>query len=211
MYNSNDVTVYIPYNGEGTLFRCLDGLLAQTAFPASIVVIDNCSDERPEIDEFISGRSECPVDVVKMPERSCLAAVRNMAVELCSTKLIASLDPDMIPSPDWIEMMVEAIAPRCHCLAEKKDRICGIGGKTDYIIPDSSKKAEDSEPLNWGDAALDDPQFVWSSNALFKVESIEAAGGYSCDAENPDLTLAESLYASGGVILYMPSIKCGLV
>ncbi len=211
MYNSNDVTVYIPYNGEDTLYRCLDGLLAQTAVPAVIVVVDNCSDKPPVIDDFVTGHSDCPVEVVKMPEKSCLAAVRNMAVELCSTKLIASLEPDMIPSPDWVEMLVEAIAPRCHCLADKKDRICGIGGKTDYIIPKADKPDSPEYPLSWGDVALDDPQFVWSYNALFKVEAIEGAGGYSCDSENPDLTLAESLYASDGVILYMPSIKCGLV
>ncbi len=210
MYTTADVTVYIVCCGQDPLLRCFDGLLAQTADPARIIVIDNGCWPGIALENHIVRHVSCPVDVLRLDKPLPMAAVRNYVLELCNTPLLLGLDSHVIPSPDWLQLMTDAIAPRCHCMAEKAERVCGVGGCVDYLNPE---KGHESAPRNLGGQALENPSCLWSGNAIFKTEALREIGGYPAEAADgeEDLALAERLRQNGGVLLYVPGIRCGEV
>lgn len=212
MFNSKDVSVYVPYHGEPSLWRCIDGLMAQTTPPARVIIIDNGDTTPLEIEFSVSERAGFELELIRMPAPGGIAEIRNTALGLCSTALIASLDADVIPAPDWLEMLVESIEPHCHCLTSRKDRVCAVGGRTVFLFPpeNQSDKAE-VLMFDQGDIALENPRCLYSGNALFKREALEEVGGYPLEGSCLDIALAEKIYTNGGVMLYMPSIKCAKI
>ncbi len=207
MFTTADVTVYIICNGQDQLPRCFDGLLSQTADPARIIVIDNACWPGISIENYILHRISCPIDVVRLDQHCAMAAARNHALEICNTPLLAGLDSNVIPSPDWLQEMTDAIAPRCHCLAEKAEHVCGVGGRVDFLNPD---RGHESAPRNYGDQALDDPPYLWSGNAIYKTAALREVKGYPEDTleGQEDQGLAERLRKNKGMLLYVPGIKC---
>lgn len=213
MLQNCDVTVYVPCRGDENVSRALDGLLAQTVTPARILIIDTTGKAEDSLDNHVRDRAGCPVEVVAMSVDSSLAAIRNKALELCETPLLASLDADVMPAPDWLEMLSEAIYPRCHCLADKAEKVCGVGGKTDYLIPPAGEAADAADGLlNWGDEVQSEPRYIWSANSIFKAAVLRAVGGFpEGDDTEIDRLLAEAIRAHDGVLLYMPSIRCAKI
>jgi hypothetical protein len=186
--------------------------MTQTTPPARVIIIDNSNTPSLEIESGVIERAGFELELIRMPAPGNIAEIRNTALHLCSTPLIASLDADVMPAPDWLEMMVESIEPHCHCLTSRKDRVCAVGGRTMFLSPpDVQPDKEDSLILDQGDVALENPRCIYSGNALFKREALENAGGYPLESLDPDLALAEKIYANGDVMLYMPSIKCAKI
>ena len=202
MYTSADVTVYIVCNGSSPLLRCFDGLLAQTSDPARILIIDNGCCPGVVVEDYIRHHLSCPVDIVRLDEPVSTAAARNRAVELCNTPLLAGLAPHVVPSPDWLELMTNAIVPRCHCLAEKAEHVCGVGGKTDFLC---RTVGHEQPPRNYGEQALDNVPYLWSGNAIYKTAVLREAGGYP-ESEDEDAALGERLRKQGKLMLYVPGI-----
>lgn len=97
--------VVVAYNSGAHLQRCLDALAAQTLKPAEIAVIDNAS-------------SDGGVDALRLPDAAKLtrnadnrgfAAACNQGVAATRAPLIALLNPDAFPEPDWLERLVAAL------------------------------------------------------------------------------------------------------
>ncbi|MDD3119032.1 MAG: glycosyltransferase family A protein [Victivallales bacterium] len=204
MYTSADVTVGIVCRHPELLPRCFDGVLAQTATPARVLVIDHDCLPAVTVDDFVLRNLRCPVDVVRLESCNLPAETRNHALTLCRTPLLAWLDPAVVPSPDWLELMVDAIVPRCHCLARRAEKVVGVGGKTDYL---NRGGAHAVPPRNYGERALDDAPCLWSGNAIYKVAALQAVGGYpAVPAGEEDAALGARLRQEGQVMLYVPGI-----
>lgn len=94
--SSADVSVIIPaYQAEDTIARALDSVLAQTALPAEIIVIDDGSRDgtREVVTEYISRSTACTIRLIEQQNLGAGAA-RNRGL-LASTKpLVAFLDAD---------------------------------------------------------------------------------------------------------------------
>ena len=210
MYTTADVTIAIICSGESPLLRCFDGLLAQTADPARILIVDNGCWPGVSVESYIIHHLSCPVDVERIPEKVSTAAARNHALTLCNTPLLIELDPHVIPAPDWLQSMTDAIVPRCHCLAEKAEHVCAVGGRVDFLNP---ANGHERPPRNWGDTALENPASLWSGNVIFKTAAVRDAGGYPEDVAEgeEDAALAEQLRSNNGILLYVPGIKCAVV
>ena len=79
--------------------------MAQTVEPQHVVVVDASSDD---VVEQMTGSRFAHVLYVRNPMgRGTTATSRRIGVENCSSDIIAFLDDDAYPEPDWLERLVE--------------------------------------------------------------------------------------------------------
>ena len=85
------------YNGSATLRQCLEGVLT-LHYPdyEVIVVSDGSTDDSGEIAASFEG-----VRVIETPQRG-LAAARNTGMGAATGEILAYIDDDAIPDPDWL-------------------------------------------------------------------------------------------------------------
>src|SRR5688572_23523990 len=93
----------VSYNSGATLARCLDALAAQTEKNFRVLLIDNASRERPTA---LAKAQPFPVDYREMPENLGFAGAMNVALAACGTSLLAALNPDAFPAPDWLATLL---------------------------------------------------------------------------------------------------------
>ncbi|WP_033289519.1 mycofactocin biosynthesis glycosyltransferase MftF [Amycolatopsis jejuensis] len=114
-----DVTIVIPVRDRAELLdRCLGAI--DDRYP--ILVIDDDSADPAAIAAVTSAHG---TKLVRRPVNGGPGAARNTALEHVSTELIAFLDSDCVPAPEWIDRLaghfadplVAAAAPRVRPLA----------------------------------------------------------------------------------------------
>lgn len=103
------VSVVVPnFNGERILPACLDALRAQRAAPAEVVVVDNGSGDGSVA---LVERHYPEVRVLALDRNHGFAGGANRGVRVTSTPLVAVLNSDARPSPDWLERLLGAPSP----------------------------------------------------------------------------------------------------
>jgi glycosyltransferase involved in cell wall biosynthesis len=101
------VGVAIPaYNAERWLAQAIDSLLAQTAPPGDILVVDDGSTDATVA---VAERFATPVRVVSQPNAG-IGAARNRAVELVRGEIVGFLDADDMYTPSSIAVRLEVLA-----------------------------------------------------------------------------------------------------
>lgn len=127
------VSVVIPTYERGRLLEAALGALAQVRSPAGgheIVVVDDGSgpEHAAQVERAVE-RLDGAV-LVRQPNRGP-AAARNAGVARSSGALVAFLDDDCLPAPDWLERLVAPF--------ERADETLGaVGGR---VLP--------APPRNW--------------------------------------------------------------
>ena len=108
------ISVYVPCrNGASTLRSCLEALLSQTYPVAEIIVVDDgSSDTTASIVVAVGGS----VRAVSHPVHLGLPQARNTALAQVRHELVASVDADVVPEPQWLECMVRAMSTRATAL-----------------------------------------------------------------------------------------------
>jgi glycosyltransferase involved in cell wall biosynthesis len=120
MSSTPDLSVVIcSLNGASGVDRCLAALSRQTVdgWIEAIVVDDGSTDETAEVAHRHGAR------VVRHPTNKGLSAARNSGVLAASAEIVAFLDDDCEPRPDW----------PASILAVHADGVLGVGGP---VIPD---------------------------------------------------------------------------
>ena len=93
------------YNGSRTLPACLEGISALRYPDYEVVVVsDGSSDASAQIARSFEG-----VRVIETPNRG-LAAARNTAMELARGEIVAYVDDDAVPDPDWLTHLAATFA-----------------------------------------------------------------------------------------------------
>jgi len=113
--SADSVTAVIPvYNGASRLRRSIDSVLAQTAPPAEVIVVDDGSkDDSAAIAESYGGIVRC----VRQPNGG-VASARNHGLREAHTDWVALLDHDDQWLPPKLERQVAALR------AKPESRIC---------------------------------------------------------------------------------------
>lgn len=99
------MSVVIPvYNGEATIERCLESVLAQRApFAFEVIVADSSTDRTPDIvAERFPG-----VRLVRLERRAFPGTARNAAIRYAQAPYVAMTDADCLVAPDWLARIVE--------------------------------------------------------------------------------------------------------
>lgn len=190
------ITLYIPcYNAERYISRCLDGVVKQTLRPDEVLLIDDGS-----TDGTVAIASRYPVTVVRQGSNLGLAAARNAAVMKASGDLVASLDSDCVPSPDWLERL------------EADVRVEGVAGAGGMLVDGESGKLVDRWRAvymrqNWGRSRITNPRFLFGSNNIFRKAALVGVGLYDPKyrTNNEDCDLSLRLRAAGHTLIYDPS------
>jgi GT2 family glycosyltransferase len=104
--------VVCSYNGSGTLRECLTGI-ASLRYPdyEVVVVSDGSTDDTAQIAADFEG-----VRVVETPQRG-LSSARNTGMEASSGEIIAYIDDDAIPDPDWLTHLAASFASGAYAAA----------------------------------------------------------------------------------------------
>lgn len=101
------ITAVIPtWNRRTLLVGLLDQLKRQSLPPDQVIVVDNGSqDGSSEVAEAGGAR------VIRLEANLGFAAAVNRGVAACETELIAVVNNDVEPAPDWLERLVSGLVP----------------------------------------------------------------------------------------------------
>jgi GT2 family glycosyltransferase len=193
------VTVYIPaYNAEEFLPRCIEALLRQTCLPDEVLVIDDGSqDQTADI-----ARRYAQVTLVQHLSNLGLGAARNTALRTAKNDVVASLDADCAPEPDWLEYLLRNLGD---------ERTAGVGGCLVEGVRDSLADRWRSAhmPQQWGDRRLENPPFLFGCNNVFRKAAVLACGGYdeAMRTNGEDADLCRRLRKNGWRLIYDPTAR----
>jgi cellulose synthase/poly-beta-1,6-N-acetylglucosamine synthase-like glycosyltransferase len=110
------VSVVIPARDDApSLARCLRALAAQHQAPAEVVVVDNGSR-----DDTAAVAAAHGARVLTEPRRGIPAAAAA-GYDAATGEVIARLDADSVPGPDWVERVAAAMADA------RVDAVTGVG------------------------------------------------------------------------------------
>jgi len=190
------ISLYIPcFNVERHIALCLDAAGRQTCPTTEIIVVDDGS-----TDDTVSVASRYPVKIVKHGGNKGLAAARNTGIRSAAYDLVASLDADCVPKPDWLEKLAD-------CL--KDDDVAGAGGR---LLERNSTRLPDrwrtfNMRQHWGDEPITNPPFLFGNNTLFRKSALQQAGLYNerLRTNFEDVAISETLKLQGHTLVYQPA------
>jgi GT2 family glycosyltransferase len=112
--------VVASYRRPAPLRRCLEGLRAQTHQPEEVIVVTNPSD--PATSARVTDLAVAWPSLRSVrAQRDGSVAAYNCGLAAARAPLVAYVDDDAVPEPDWIERIVETFA--------RDPRIAGVGGR----------------------------------------------------------------------------------
>lgn len=164
------ITVAIPcYNGEKTIERCVESILAQTYTNYELLIInDGSKDNTPAVIEELA-KKDGRIRIITQENRG-LSATRNRGIEEAKGEYISFIDADDYICPDYLDRLYTAITATGADLAvckyytsEQPDKDGGV-----YTIDRSTMYKELLIP-NDNIAA-----FAW--NRLYKLDIINDTG-----------------------------------
>jgi GT2 family glycosyltransferase len=204
---SNGVTIVIPvWNGRELLVRLLEKLRAQTYPIAEVLAVDNGStDGAPEAAEQQGAR------LLRLGSNQGFASAVNHGVEACRTELVALVNSDVEPEPDWLARLVAALESPEVWFATGKTLSASQRNRIDGTYDLLSRAA-----CAWrvGNGRLDGPEFSQprpiamapATAAVFRTELFRRVGpldtAFESYLEDVDFGLRCELEGLGGA--YVP-------
>lgn len=202
--NDRDVTIVIPiYNDAAGLTTCLGSLRATLAGNVPIVVVDDASDNPAEI-TAIAERYQ--TRLVRHSTNKGPAAARNSGLAQVSTALVAFVDSDVEPSPQWLNQLVAHF---------KDPALVAVAPRVRSKPGDSLRERYETHhsPLDLGaNPSLVGPKnpvsFVPAAALVAKVAAISAVGGFDAALRSgEDVDLIWRLIDGGGTVRYDPAVE----
>lgn len=132
-----DVTVLIPTLGRPILRDCLGKIVAGSAWPRSLIVVDQARDL--EIAGWMHGLCSLGIEAQYVPSRQRgRAAGLNEGLGRVQTRFVAITDDDCFVAPDWLRNLVSRLrgVPETVVTGRVKavgDGVMGITSQTERI------------------------------------------------------------------------------
>jgi GT2 family glycosyltransferase len=187
--------VVCTHNGAATLADCLEGV-AGLRYPRfeTIVVDDGSTDASAEIATLFGAR-------VIQTENEGLSAARNTGLAAATGEIVAYIDDDARPDPDWIAYLAAGFAATSHA---------AIGGPNvpppgDGFVPSCVANAPGG-PVH---VLISDTEaeHLPGCNMAFRRDALVAAGGFdpTFRAAGDDVDLCWRLREQGETLGFAPS------
>jgi len=190
--------VVCTHNREADLERCLEAL-ARLEDGVEVIVVDSASSPpcAPLVERY-GGR----IDRLRSlrEERPGLSRARNRGLEAASSEIVAFVDDDAAPRPDW----ARRLAAPFHADPE----IGCVGGACVPTFPDGERPSWLSDRLlqfagitRFGSTAREarsSAEWPFGANVAFRAEALRAAGGF---AENLGRTGAALLSGEDSAVV----------
>ncbi|HWC49096.1 MAG TPA: glycosyltransferase, partial [Solirubrobacterales bacterium] len=157
--------VVCTHNGAATLEECLEGV-ARLTYPdfETIVVCDGCTDDSAAI------ARRHGATVLETAHRG-LSAARNAGALCAEGEIVAYLDDDAYPDPDWLHYVAAGLRDRRHG---------GVGGPN--IPPEDRRTADCVAAAPGGPIHVlvsdREAEHVPGCNMAFRKQALEEIGGF---------------------------------
>lgn len=99
--------IVLNWNGRHLLVECLSALRAQTLSDFEMIVVDNGSQDGSL--EWL-GANAPDVQVIRNDTNLGFATANNQGIRVARAPLIAVLNNDALPEPDWLQVLVDVAA-----------------------------------------------------------------------------------------------------
>lgn len=202
--------VIVNWNGAYFLERCLTSLMAQSAVPAEVILVDNASSD----DSLEIARRFTSVRLLAQEWNTGFARGNNLAIKAASeeSEWVALLNPDAFAVPRWLEALLAA--------AESHPEFDVFGSKlvnaADSTLLDGTGDAYHMSGLAWRTAhgtpvsSLSESECeifsACAAAALYRRSALIELGGFDedffCYVEDVDLGFR--LRLAGYRCLYVP-------
>lgn len=162
------LSVILPvYNGEDTLPRCLDALLAQLPSGGEVIVVDDASTDGTAA--LLEGY---PVEVLHNAENRGTSASRNIGWRAARAPLIAFVDADVVLRPGALEALVQALEAAPELLGA--NGLLALDLSTPGLVSGFVNTSIHFQHLQHGDRVAT----AFTSLCLFRREALEQMGGW---------------------------------
>lgn len=199
------VSVLVPvFNGEHTLEKCIESVLAQRYPALELVVVDDCStDATPEVLRRFEGR----LKALRNERNSGIAKTYNRAIRESAGEVVLMLASDCaLASPDYVERMVRHF---------DDPRVGAVAGKS--IIPHFADAPSVERifarlnilDINDPDTGVHRVNFVEVRCDGFRREVLDRVGGLNEDLfrSNEDQDLSIRISRTGYLLLQDNSLE----
>jgi cellulose synthase/poly-beta-1,6-N-acetylglucosamine synthase-like glycosyltransferase len=205
------IGVMIPtYRRSRDLMRCLDALQRQQQPPDDVMVIVRREDRETQDALGIYGRGSLPLRVLLVDIPGTVHA-HNVGIEACITDVLAMIDDDTAPHPQWLRVILEDFQADPH--------LGGLGGRDRCFDGDSFDERQESTvgKLQWfgraignhhrGYGGIREVDLLKGANMSFRAAALEKA---RCDTRlrgkgaqpNEDTSLTLAVKRAGWKIAY---------
>jgi glycosyltransferase involved in cell wall biosynthesis/GT2 family glycosyltransferase len=161
-------SVVIPaYRASSTLPSVLDALASQVGPQREVIVVQSAIDGHP-----VDGLARWPwLRVLSADERLWPGQARNLGAAKAQGQLLAFLDADSVPSPDWLYGLEHALRPELEAVAGGivNGTPHSLIGTAEYLLSCSEAFPRRPRPIRHGPGA----------NLLVRRDYFDAIGGFS--------------------------------
>ncbi|PYT15197.1 MAG: glycosyl transferase [Acidobacteria bacterium] len=187
--------VVCTYNGHRTIRDCLNGL-SRLRYPNfEVIVVDDGS--TTPMEPIVSAYG---FRTIRTPNQG-LSAARNVGMEAATGEIVAYLDDDARPDPDWLAYLGDAFLRTSHV---------GIGGPN--LAPPGDGRIADcvaNAPGGPVHVLLSDDvaEHIPGCNMAFRTAALKAAGGFDPQfrVAGDDVDLCWRLQERGGTLGFCPA------
>ena len=210
----NSYCVLIPtYKRPRNLIRCLDALRLQERPPDDVMVIVRREDSETQM---VLGDYDCaslPLRIIVVDTPGTVYA-HNVGIETCTTDVLAMIDDDTAPHPQWLRIILEDF--------QADSQLGGLGGRDRCFDGQSFDESKEGTvgKLQWfgraignhhrGFGAIREVDLLKGANMSFRATALENA---RCDTRlrgkgaqpNEDTSLTMAVKRAGWKIAYDPN------
>jgi GT2 family glycosyltransferase len=187
--------VVCTYNGQRTIPDCLNGL-SRLRYPNfEVIVVDDGSS--PPMGPTVGAYG---FRTIRTPNQG-LSAARNVGMEAATGEIVAYLDDDAYPDPDWLTYLADAFLRTAHV---------GIGGPN--IAPPGDGRIADcvaNAPGGPVHVLLSDQvaEHIPGCNMAFRRAALKEVGGFDPQfrVAGDDVDLCWRLQERGGTLGFCPA------
>jgi len=162
------ISIYIPtYNSEATIEESTNSVLNQSIkFDQIIIVNDGSNDNTKNIlSKFNS------IEIITNSKNLGVGKSRNIGIDACKNDLVASIDSDVVLDKYWLENILKVFK-------EKKAVYCCGNLKEKYLQNSYNQWRSQNYRLNWGEADVHNPPFIFTCNTLHYKNVWKNVGGF---------------------------------
>src|SRR5215213_7866829 len=197
------LTVIIPaYNEAASIADTIRSLQAQTARPAEVIVVDDCS-----TDDTAGVARALGVTVIRPPANTgSKAGAQNYALTFVRTEYTMAIDADTALERDAVERLMAAldepdVAAACGFVVPRHVRTIWERGRyIEYLFAFTFYKQVQEY--------YGKPLIASGCFSAYRTDALRAAGGWQTRTLAEDMDLTWSFYQAGHQVRFVPEAVC---